>query len=496
MKASEENKINKGNSNIKEKTLSNFLWRFLERFSAQIISFVISIVLARILDPEAYGMIALVMVFTNVLQIFVDSGLGNALIQKKNVDDTDFSSVFYFNIIWCLILYAILFICAPWIASFYGEKSLTLIVRVLGLTIIVSGVKNIQQAYVSRTLQFKKFFGATLCGSVISAVVGITLALCGYGVWALVSQYLSNLCIDTIILWITVRWRPRKLFDLTRLRELFSYGWKLLASGIIDAMYENLCQLIIGKVYTAEDLAFYNRGSKFPNVIVSNINRSIDSVLLPVMSREQDDLNKVKNITRRSIKTSIYVMAPLMIGLCSAADPVVRVILTEKWLQCVPYLRIFCISYIFMPIHTSNLNAIKAVGRSDIFLKLEIVKKIAGIAIIIITARISVMAMVYSMLVINIIWQIINSWPNRYLLNYSYLDQIRDIVPSILLSACMGIVVYPIQMFSINPIVTLILQIISGAAVYITGSILFKIEEYEYIKDIVRSVLFKKQAGI
>lgn len=490
MKTSEENEVK---NSIKEKTLSNFIWRFLERFFAQIISFVISIVLARILEPEAYGIIAIVMVFTNIFQVFVDCGLGNALIQKKDADDADFSSVFYFNIIWCLVLYAALFICAPWIASFYEEESLELIVRILGLTIVVSGVKSVQQAYVSRTLQFRKFFRATLCGTIISAAVGIALALNGYGVWALVAQYLSNLCIDTVVLWITVRWRPKKLFHLTRLKELFSYGWKLLASGMIDTLYENLCQMIIGKVYTAEDLAFYNRGSKFPNIIVSNINSSIDSVLLPVMSREQDNLNKVKSITRRSIKISTYIMAPLMIGLFIAADSVVRVVLTEKWLQCVPYLRIFCISYMFMPIHTSNLNAIKAVGRSDIFLKLEIIKKLAGIAVIIITARISVMAMAGSMLLINVICQVINSWPNRHLLGYSYLDQIRDIVPSIMLSICMGLVVFPIQLLSANPLVILGLQAISGAVVYVAGSMLFKIEEYKYIKNVISGMFLKRK---
>lgn len=485
MKASE-------GKNIKEKALSNFLWRFSERFFAQITSFVISIVLARILEPEAYGMIAIVMVFTNLFQVFVDCGLGNALIQKKEADDIDFSSVFYFNIVWCMVLYAALFLCAPWIAGFYEKEPLKQIVRVLGLTIVISGVKNVQQAYVSRTFQFRKFFWATLCGTIISAVVGIGMALNGYGVWALVMQYLSNLCIDTFVLWITVRWRPRKLFNLARLRELFAYGWKLLAAGMIDTLYEDLCQLIIGKVYSAEDLAFYNRGSKFPNVIVSNINSSIDSVLLPVMSREQDDMSKVKSIMRRSIKISTYVLAPLMMGLCFSADSVVRVVLTEKWIQCVPYLRIFCISYMFMPIHTSNLNAIKAVGRSDLFLKLEIAKKIVGIAVMIMAARISVMAMACSMLIINAICQVINSWPNRYLLDYSYPDQILDISPSILLSVCMGLAVYLIQLPSVSPIIILGLQIQAGAALYIAGSKLLRIEEYVYIKNIIRELYFRE----
>lgn len=290
----------------------------------------------------------------------------------------DFSSVFYFNFVVCLALYAIMFMAAPIIANFYKDLSLTPIIRVISLTIVISGVKGIQQSYVSRNMLFKRFFYATLGGTVFSAFLGIGLAYAGFGVWAIVAQQLSNTAIDTLILWLTVKWRPKKMFSWERLKGLLSFGWKMLASALLDTLYGNIRSLIIGKMYSSADLAYYNQGDKFPNVIASNINTSIDSVLLPTMAGVQDDSSRVKAMTRRAIKTSTYIMAPLMMGLAFCAEPIVRLVLTDKWLQCVPFLRIFCITYMFYPIHTANLNAIKAMGRSDLFLKLEIAKKIVG----------------------------------------------------------------------------------------------------------------------
>ena len=303
----------------KQKVLNNFIWRMAERFGAQIVSFIVSIVLARMLAPEYYGTIALVMVFINILQVFVDSGLGTALIQKKDADDLDFSSVFYFNLIVCLLIYAGIFIAAPYIAKFYSDDSLTTIIRVISLTIVVSGVKGIQQSYVSRNMLFKRFFFSTLGGTIFSAFLGIYMAYVGYGIWALVMQQLSNIVVDTLILWMTVKWRPQKKFSWNRLTQLLSFGWKLLVSALLENVYNNLRNLIIGKLYSSSDLAFYNQGDKFPKVIVLNINASIDSVLLPSMSSVQDDHNKVKNMTRRAIKISTYIMAPLMMGMAFCA---------------------------------------------------------------------------------------------------------------------------------------------------------------------------------
>ena len=473
----------------KKIVFKNFVWRFAERCGAQLVTFIVSIVLARILAPEDYGTIALVTVFTTILQVFVDSGLGTALIQKKEADDLDFSSVFFFNFAVCIILYIGMFIAAPFIAEFYNDSSLTSVVRVISLTIVISGVKGIQQAYVSRNMMFKRFFFSTIGGTIFSAVFGIVLAYQGFGVWALVAQQLSNTAIDTLILWLTVKWRPKLMFSWNRLKTLLVFGWKLLVSALLDTCYNNLRNLIIGKMYSSADLAYYNQGDKFPKVIVTNINTSIDSVLLPTMSSAQDDRERVKNMTRRAIKTSTYVMAPLMMGLAFCSVPIVHLVLTDKWLPCVSFLRIFCVTYMFYPIHTANLNAINAMGRSDWFLRLEVIKKIVGMAILLSTMWFGVMAMAYSLLLSSVLSQIINSWPNRKLLGYGYLEQIRDIAPAIILAVIMGICVYFIGYIPLPTIVTLIIQIVAGAIIYIVPSAILKLEEYEYLTGMIKSFL-------
>ena len=472
-----------------QEVTAGFLWRFAERICAQGTAFVVSIILARILAPSVYGTIALVTVFTSILQVFVDSGMGNALIQKKDADDMDFSSVFYFNIAACLVLYVGIFAAAPWIAGFYRMPELTPVVRVLGLTLLISGIKNIQQAYVSRNLLFRKFFFATLGGTIGAGIIGIRMAYSGFGVWALVAQHLINNAVDTLILWATVKWRPKKLFSMTRLRNLFSYGWKLLASSLLDTGYQSLRALLIGKLYTSEDLAFFNRGQQFPHLIVTNINSSIDSVLFPALSMAQDDRGRVKDMTRRAIQVSTYVMAPLMIGLAVCSESVVRLILTEKWLPCVPFLVIYCIAFLFYPIHTANLNAIKAIGRSDLFLKLEILKKAVGTAAILLTMRISVMAMAWSMLAINVAGQIINSWPNRKLLGYGYGEQLRDILPGIAMAAFMGLCIRFLPLPGLGEPAALVIRILLGAAIYAAGSALFRLEAFRYVLSIAKSFL-------
>lgn len=480
--------------NDKSRTVtSNFLWRFFERCGAQGVTFVVSVVLARLLDPSLYGVIALVTVFTSIMQVFVDSGMGNALIQKKDADDLDFSSVFWFNLAMCSALYLLMFLAAPFIASFYKMPELTPVVRVLSLILIISGIKNVQQAYVSRHMLFKRFFFSTLGGTIGAAIVGITLAYYGFGVWALVAQMLFNAAVDTTILWITVKWRPRREFSIERLKGLFSFGWKLLVSSLIDTVYKDLTQLIIGKKYSSSDLAQYNQGNKFPQLIVTNINTSIDSVLLPTMSKSQDNASEIKTMTRRAIKTSTYIMMPFMVGLAVCAEPLVNLILTEKWLPCVFFLRIFCFTYAFYPIHTANLNAIKAMGRSDLFLVLEIIKKIVGITAILCTMWVSVEAMAYSLLLTSVINQIINSWPNKRLMNYSYLEQLKDMLPQICLSLFMGAIVFSVQYIGLNDIFTLLIQVPVGALIYIVLSKLFHIDSFEYLINTVKGLLHKQK---
>ncbi|MCD8189815.1 MAG: lipopolysaccharide biosynthesis protein [Clostridiales bacterium] len=474
------------NGQLKTKTLSNMVWRFAERCGAQGVSFVVSLVLARLLDPDVYGTVALVTVFTAILQVFVDSGLGTALIQKKDADQLDFSTVFYFNMGMCLALYALLFAASPWIASFYGDDSLCAVVRVLGLTLIISGLKNIQQAYVSRHLIFRRFFYATLGGTLLSAVVGIAMAYAGFGVWALVAQRLTNSAMDTLILFFTVRWRPTREWSFQRFKGLFAFGWKLLLSSLLDTVFNNLWQLIIGKKYSSADLAYYNKGDNFPKLLITNINSAIDSVLLPVMSSVQSETERVKNITRRAIKTSTYIMAPLMVGLAVVAEPLILLLLTEKWLPCVFFLRMACVAYLIYPIHTANLNAIKALGRSDLFLKLEIVKKGIALVFLLVTMWFGVKAMMCGVVIASLLSVAVNAYPNKRLMNYSLGEQMKDMFPHIAMAAAMGLPVYCLSFLPLPAICVLLVQVLGGAVIYIGLSVLLHVDTFCYLLEMLR----------
>lgn len=475
----------------RQSVVSNLIWRFLERCGSQLVAVVVQIVLARLLAPEIFGTVAKVTIITSILMVFVDSGMANSLIQKKDPDDLDFSSVFYFNLVFCLAIYVILYLTAPLLSRFYKDEALTAIIRVLGLTIIVSGVRNVQQAYVSKTLQFKRFFFATLGGTLFSAVLGIAMAYMGYGVWALVAQQLTNVTVNTAILWLTVKWRPKMMFSIKRLGALLSYGWKLLVSGLLETVYMRLREILIAVFYTDADLAYYNRGNSLPLLLVENINSSIDSVLLPVLSDQQDNRERVREMTRRAIRISSYIMMPLMMGLAVCAEPVVRLLLTDKWLPCVPYLRIFCFSYAFYPLHTANLNAIKAMGRSDLFLTLEIIKKVIGVIVLALSVRHGVYAMALSLLFVSVVSQLINAWPNRKLLDYPYIHQLRDMLPSILLSCLMGLCVYPIQWLGWSDWIVLPLQVICGVGVYVLGSLIFRLDSFGYLLSTAKKLMHR-----
>ena len=479
-----------------KKVFSNLIWRFLERCGSQGVSFVVSIILARLLVPEDYGAIALVTVFTAILNVFINSGLGTALIQKKDADDLDFSTVFYFNVAMCLAMYGLLFLAAPLIAAFYEMPGLTPLIRTLGLTLVISGVNNIQNSYVSKRMQFKRFFFATLGGTVCSAIVGIVMAYKGFGVWALIAQTLVSNATNTAILWITVKWRPKWMFSWKRLKGLFSYGWRLLATSLINTLYTKIRQLIIGKVYTSGDLAYYNKADQFPHLVVTNINTSIDSVLLPAMSAEQDDPKRVKMMTRRAIRISSYTMWPMMFGLAAVAEPMIRLLLTEKWLPCVLYLRVFCVVYGFQPLQTANLNAIKAMGRSDIFLKLDILKKAIGLTIMFATIFISVEVMALSYLATSVLSAFINAYPNKKLLGYSFGEQVKDILPSLCLSTVMFIVCYSVTFLGIGDLLTILIQIVTGVAVYVAGSVICKMENFYYLLGILKNYLPKKKRKV
>lgn len=476
---------------LKTKTITNLAWKFAERVGAQGVSFVVSIVLARILAPEDYGVIALIMVFTALLDVFIDSGLGNALIQKKNADDLDFSTVFLFNLAMCTCLYLGMFFAAPWIADFYAKPEIVPVIRVLSLTLLISGFRIVQQAYVSKHLVFKRFFYSTLGGTIGSGVVGIAMAYLGFGVWALVAQQLFSASATTLILWMTVAWRPQCRFSFERLQGLFSYGGKLLLASLIHTFYMNVRSLVIGKWYSAADLAFFDRGQKMPQIIVSNINTSIDSVLLPVMSRCQDDRDRVRAMTRRAIMVSSFIMWPMMGILAATGETLIPLLLTEKWLPCLPFFYIFCFCWGLEPLTTANLNAIRAMGRSDIILQLEITKKTLGLLIIVCAAPFGVMAIGLSCIVYSFVAISINTRPNRKLLQYKIHEMILDMLPSFCLAAAVFVLVYLMNALPIPAILILMLQILVGIATYLLGAKFLHMEAYAFVMGTAKDFLKK-----
>lgn len=472
----------------KKKVISSLIWKFLERGGVQGVQFVLSIVLARLVSPSDYGMVAILLVFIQIANVFIQSGFNTALIQKKDADELDFSSVFYLSLVVAFLLYFFLFFVSPFIAEYYSQPSLTPLLRVISISLFFGAINSVQSAYVSKTMQFKRFFFSSMGAVLGSGILGILLAFNGYGVWALVFQQLSNIIITCFILWFTVKWRPSLMFSIKRVKSLFSFGWKLLCSALLDTVFRNIYNLIIGRVYSSEQLGVFNRGQQFPQVIATNLDGAIQSVMLPTLSANNDKVDEVKKITRRSISMSAYILMPCMFGLAAIAKPLVEILLTEKWLPCVPFLQLACISYALYPIHTVNLTGINALGRSDIFLKLEILKKILTVINLVITIPLGISAMAIGQVIQGVISTFINAYPNKKLMNYSYLEQIKDLFPSFGISIIMGMLVWSMNFLSLNIYVLLPMQIIVGFTVYFVLSKLLKLNSYLYLINTIKGV--------
>jgi len=464
----------------------------LERFGSQAMQFVVSIALARLLSPDDFGLVALVMVFIALANVFVQSGLNTALVQKKNADNVDFSTVFYASILIALFFYGLLFFTAPVIAEFYNGREIIIpVIRVLGLTLLLGSLNSVQAAYIERNMMFKKLFYRSVGAIIPAGLFGVALAFAGFGIWALVGQQLLNSFLMCAIMWFTVKWRPSLVFSFERFRKLFSFGWKLLVSALLDTGYRNIRDLVIGKLFSATDLGYYNRGDQFPRIIISNINSSIQSVLLPSLSTVQDDRERLKQLVRRSIKTSAFLILPMMAGLAAVAEPLVLVVLGEKWLPAVPFIQICCFSYAFWPIHTTNLSAINAVGRSDVFLKLEIIKKTYGLAVLLLTIWLfrSPEGIAMSAAITAPIGSFVNAYPNKKFLGYGFVDQMRDFLPAFLLSVAMGGGIYALsKVIIMSPWLLLPVLVIAGGLIYVLGAKLFRLESFDYILNTVKEL--------
>ena len=472
---------------MKEKVLQGLFWKVMENGGSQGIQFLITIILARLLTPAEYGMVGIIMIFITIANAVVQNGFSTALIQKQNTDEVDFSSVFYFSLGIAAVMYVLLFVTAPWIGAFYKNEMLCAIVRVLAVVLFPGAVIAVQTAYVSRQIEFRGLFEATMVAVLISGGVSIWMAWTGLGVWAMVGQQISYYLALMAALFFTVTWRPKLLFELERVRSMLAFGWKLLCASLLDTLFNNLYGLIMGKVYNEELLGAYNRGDQFPKLIVNNLGAAIQSVMLPAFSAKQGDEEKVRSMVRRAIKTGSFLALPMLFGLFAVADTMILALLGEKWLICVPYLRIMCVAYSFWPIHITNLQAINAVGRSDVFLKLEVIKKSVGLIGLLVGIFFSPILMVSIKAGIDFLCTFINAWPNRKLLGYSIRDQWRDILPSMVLALLMCAAVYGLQfVLPANVWLRLILQVLAGAVVYAGLAAVFRLESFSYLLDLVK----------
>lgn len=423
---------------LKHKTLKGTIWSSVERFSVQGIAFVVMIIMARILTPEDYGLVGMVTIFIAVSQSLVDSGFSQALIRKQDRTETDNSTVFFFNIAVGLFLYLILFLCAPLIARFYDQPLLTPLTRLISLSVLINSFVVVQRALLTVKIDFKTQAKASLSAAIIAGAVGITMAYTGFGVWAIVWYQLVNLAVNVGLLWVFSRWRPRLLYSWASFRELFSFGSKLALSGIIDTLYNNIYLIVIGKVFKASDLGYYTRSSQFAQFPSSNLSAIMQRVTFPVLCTIQDDDDRLRSVYRRFLRLSAFVVFPLMCGLAGVSYPFIRLILGEKWLFSAELLQIICLSMMWYPVHAINLNLLQVKGRSDLFLRLEIVKKCLGVAVLCATVPLGLVAMCWGSLLSSILCLVINTHYTGKLIQVGFLMQMRDLLPTLLYSLSMG----------------------------------------------------------
>lgn len=481
-------------SNIKGKVFSNAIWKFAERVIAQMITLIVSVIIARILNPDDYSVVSVVTIFFSFSNILISGGLNTALIQKKDADEIDYSTVFHVSIILSVSVYAILFFMAPTIAELYGIELLTPIFRVMSLILPINAVKSIYCAYISSRLEFRKFFFSTLGGTIFSAIIGIYMALHGYGAWALVFQQMSNTLIDTTILIIVTRLPLRFLISKDRLKGLFQYGWKILATSFLNTVYNEISPLFVGLRYSATDLSFYTKGKSFPNLLSSTSTYTLSAVLFPVLAKYQDDKEIILKLTRRYMRVVSFIIFPLMFGFFAVSDNFIKVILTDKWMPASIYIKIFCVAMMFDVVTVGNCETIKAIGRSDVFLVIEIIKKTCYFIVIglFMVFTNTPQALAISAIVCNLIALTVNSIPNVKLIGYKITFLLQDLAPNFCTAAVMCIMVNVLGFLKINEIVLLLLQIISGGICYIVINAIIKNDSLIYLFGIIKEMVSGK----
>lgn len=480
------------NTSIKQNAISGFIWRFLQQSGTHIVGFVLSMVLARILSPEDYGLIAMITVFTNIAMVFIHTGFSSAIIQKKDLTETDKNTMFFASILLGIVLYLILFLCAPAISLFYKEPRLTSLLRVESLMVLIGSAYSVHHSVIVRELLFKKSFWISACGMAVQSVVGITLAVLGFGAWSLVFSTLSHTFTSALIFWIISKWKPKFEFSFASFKGMFFFSLKMLISELFNTVYNNIRSIIIGKQYSSSDLAFYNKGYQFPTLIMTQVDGSMNTVLFTSLSKFQSDWESGLKALRRAMKTSLYICAPLMAGLFAVAKPMILLLLTEKWAESIIYVQLGSIICLFWPL-SAQRHALNARGKSGISLKLNIVSKIVSLTLLLLTFKISVKVMILSSIIGSLIMLIISAFFYRKHLKYKFRHQMADILPPILLSALMGAVVYSVQLLSLSNILTLLIQVPVGIVVYILLSVVFKVDSFYYTFSLLKGLVTSKK---
>ena len=470
-------------STLKRNAISSLFWKLFEQGGTAVVTLIVQIVMARLLAPDEFGMLAIMLVFVNIGNVIVQSGLNTAVIQVPDATERDYSTVFWMSLAMSLALYGAIFLFAPAVAAYYEMPAAVAPLRVLCLVLIINAYNSIQEAIVARELVFRKTFVATIAAACVSGVAGVFAALVGAGIWALVIQQLAQQGVKCLVLALEIPWKPRFIFDSGRAKTLFGFGWKLLLSGMLEQGYQGLSDLMIGKVFTKTSLGYVSQGKKYPYSLGCLLDGAIQPVMLSAVSHVQDDVSYVKRLARRALKTSTFLVMPAMLLFAVAAEPIVRLVLGEVWLPSVPFLQMYCIVYALLPIHTTNLQVLNGMGRSDLFLKLEIVKKLLGISML--TFNVFVMRdlhwIVLGYIVVGVISTFINAFPNRSVIGYTYPEQVRDILPAILISSASALLAWLPTQLALGDVWTILMQVVVMGVSYIGFSRIFKVEAFSYL---------------
>jgi len=472
-------------TSLKQKTVSGLLWSFIDNFANLGLNFIIGIILARLLNPEEFGLIGMITIFISISKSFINSGFGSALIRKKNCSQHDYSTVFYFNLAVGIIFYFLLFFSSYAIGNFFNQPQLENILKVLGFLIIIESLTMIQRTILTKRVDFKLQARISVISSVVSGIIAILMAYRGFGVWSLVALQLSRQAITSFLLWLWNNWKPRLIFSMESFKELFSFGSKLLVSGLIDTTFRNIYYLVIGKFFSAQDLGFYTRAQAFSNFPSQNLNRIISRVSYPVLADIQDDIPRLRINYQKLIRSTMFITFTLMLGMAAVAKPMVLTLIGEKWLPSVVYLQLLCFVGMFYPLHSLNLNMLQVEGRSDLFLKLEIIKKVLAVPVIAVGIFWGIKIMIAGMIINSMIAYFLNSYWSGRLIGYSSWQQIKDILPSFSLALIMASIVYLAGYFlPFSDLLKLIIQIITGSIIIFVSSEILKFRDYFFIKNL------------